>query len=303
MHNRETIDFLNETASMNNAPASRPNDLPAVLKEIIEHKTQEVEAAKQRESIASLSSRIKDASALRDFFAALVAEQSDPPKMRVIAEIKRQSPSAGLIRPDYEQDGFKPHLIAQQYSHAGASAISCLTDENFFGGSLSYINLIKEAVDLPVIRKDFIIDEYQIHEARVYGADAVLLIAECLNDDQISRFLEIANELGLAVLLEVHSKANLTRVQPLIQASTHKRVLLGINNRDLTRMITKLSHTTELLDLVQDRSILVSESGIKTKADILELESSGVAITLIGEHLMRQSNPGEALKALIGNTD
>ncbi|MDF1809304.1 MAG: indole-3-glycerol phosphate synthase TrpC [Phycisphaerales bacterium] len=286
---------------MNNPTTSRPNDLPAVLKEIIEHKAEEVAQAKRRDSIASLSSKIKDASALRDFFAALVAEQSDPPKMRVIAEIKRQSPSAGLIRPDYEQDGFKPQLIAQQYSQAGASAISCLTDENFFGGSLTYINLIKETVDLPVIRKDFIIDEYQIHEARAYGADAVLLIAECLDDDQIRRFLDSANELGLAILLEVHSKANLTRVQPLIQGSTHKRVLLGINNRDLTRMITKLSHTTDLLDLVQNRSILVSESGIKTRNDIQELESNGVAITLIGEHLMRQPNPGNALQALIGN--
>ena len=283
---------------MNDA-SSNPNPLPAVLKEIIDFKRQEVEADKARESVDALNSRLGDTEPPRNFFAALTAKQSDPPRMRVIAEIKRKSPSAGLIRPEYEQDGFRPQLIAQQYSKAGASAISCLTDEKFFGGSLSFIQLIKAEVDLPVIRKDFIIDPYQIVQARAFGADAVLLIAECLDDHQIESMLDLANSLGLSVLLEVHSKANLLRVQPILKVSANKQTLLGINNRDLTRMVTKLSHTTDLLDLVDDRSILVSESGIKTKADLDTLQTQGVNITLIGEHLMREPNPGDALASLL----
>ncbi len=275
------------------------NDLPATLREIVEFKRSEIETDRQRESAAALSSKIEDTAPTRDFFGNLTQQNLSAPTMRVIAEVKRMSPSAGLIRPEYEQDGFKPEIIAQQYSQAGASAISCLTDEKFFGGHLSFIKQIKDSVDLPVIRKDFIIDPYQIHQARAYGADAILLIAECLSDQQISKMLELADELDLSVLLEVHSKDNLLRVQPIMKQSTHTRTLLGINNRDLTKMITNLSHTTELLDLVDDRSILVSESGIKTKADLAELINHQVQITLIGEHLMRQPHPGNALKDML----
>ncbi len=275
------------------------NDLPATLREIVEFKRSEIETDRQRESVAALSSLIQDSEPTRDFFGNLTQQSPSTPTMRVIAEVKRMSPSAGLIRPEYEQDGFKPEVIAQQYSQAGASAISCLTDEKFFGGHLSFINQIKDRVDLPVIRKDFIIDPYQIHQARAYGADAVLLIAECLSDQQISEMLDLADNLDLSVLLEVHSKDNLLRVQPIMRQSTHTRTLLGINNRDLTKMITNLSHTTELLDLVDDRSILVSESGIKTKADLAELINHQVRITLIGEHLMRQPHPGNALKDML----
>jgi indole-3-glycerol phosphate synthase len=286
---------------MNESP-SNPNELPAVLAEIVDFKHQEIESAKRTEPLAALEEKIANAEPTRDFFGALV----DPTetRTRIIAEVKRQSPSAGLIRPEYGfnngQDGFRPGFIAQQYSNAGASAISCLTDEKFFGGSLAYINQIKSAVRLPVIRKDFILDPYQITQSRAYGADAVLLIAECLDDAQISEMLELAHTLDLAILLEVHSRSNLLRVEPLIAASTNKRVLLGINNRDLTRMITDLAHTTDLVDLVDDRSILVSESGIRTNADLLHLAEHRVHIALVGEHLMRQSNPGDALAALLG---
>ncbi len=284
---------------MNESP-SNPNELPAVLSEIVDFKRQEIEAAKLREPLAILETMIAETEPPRNFFGALV----DPAgtRTRIIAEIKRQSPSAGLIRPEYAQDGFVPELIAQQYSNAGASAISCLTDEKFFGGSLPFINQIKSKTDLPILRKDFILDPYQLHQSRAYGADAVLLIAECLEDAQIAELLELANTLDLAILLEVHSKSNLLRVEPIIRASTHKKVLLGINNRDLTRMVTDLTHTTDLVELVNDRSILISESGIKTHADLGKLAEHGVHIALIGEHLMRHPDPGQALKALLGTT-
>lgn len=286
---------------MNEPSPSIPDDLPAVLEEIIDFKQTEIADAKDSEPISVLESMIADSDSTRDFFGALVKPNES--RTRIIAEVKRQSPSAGLIRPEYGslegQDGFKPELIAQQYSNAGASAISCLTDEKFFGGSLDYIHRIKATVDLPVIRKDFILDPYQIHQARAYGSDAVLLIAECLSDIQIAEMLELADALDLSVLLEVHSKANLLRVQPILRASTHNRVLLGINNRDLARMITDLAHTTDLVELVEDRSILVSESGIKTPADLAHLRAHNVHIALIGEHFMRQPHPGEALKAIL----
>lgn len=284
---------------------SRDDRLPATLREIIVNTRLQIELDKSRESIAALESKITRSSPTRDFFGALVADQSSNPntsRTRVIAEVKRKSPSAGLIRPEYAQDGFLPEIIAQQYSKAGASAISCLTDEKFFGGDLSFIQRIKDSVSLPVLRKDFIIDPYQIYQARAYGADAILLIAECLTDEQISHMLDLARILNLGVLLEVHSKTNLTRVQPIMRASANKQVLLGINNRDLNRMITNLANTTDLVSLVEDRSILVSESGIKSAWDLAHLRYHSVSIVLVGEHLMRQQHPGKALSELLNPT-
>lgn len=273
------------------------NALPAVLREIVEFKREEIEAAKRAEPFDALAIKIASCDPTRDFFGALV--KPNTPGTRVIAEVKRRSPSAGLIRPEYDRDGFKPKDIAQQYSQCGASAISCLTDEKFFGGSLSFIRQIKQTVDLPIIRKDFILDLYQIDQARAYGADAVLLIAECLESDQISALFDRSHELDLDVLLEVHSKENLLRVQPLLEATAHKQVLLGINNRDLSKMTTNLSNTTDLVDLVADPSILVSESGIRTHDDLAHLNAHGVHIALIGEHLMRQDHPGKALESML----
>lgn len=282
---------------MNESSPSNPNDLPAVLTEIVDFKRDEIARAKIQEPVAVLEEMISKNDPTRDFFVTLV--KPDETRTRIIAEVKRRSPSAGLIRPEYEQDGFKPEIIAEQYSKAGASAISCLTDEKFFGGCLSFIHRIKQNVPLPVIRKDFILDPYQIYQTRAYGADAVLLIAECLSDPQITEMLDLSNTLGLSVLLEVHSRANLLRALSALKSTVHPRVLLGINNRDLSRMITDLAHTTDLVDLVDDRSILVSESGIQTRDDLERLRSHGVHIALIGEHLMRQPSPGKALKAML----
>jgi indole-3-glycerol phosphate synthase len=271
--------------------------MPATLREIVEHTRVVVEETRSRVPESELRARIADADAPRGFFEALTAPTNGT---RVIAEVKRRSPSAGLIRPEYDSDGFDPSSIAHQYSEAGASAISCLTDEKFFGGDLRFLRMIKATIALPVLRKDFMIDPYQILEARAHDADAILLIAECLTDDQIRSMLDCANEQSLSVLLEVHSRENLLRALPILAEGRHPRTLLGINNRDLNRMVTDLAHTTDLLDLVPDRSTLVSESGIRTRDDLQHLNAHGVHIALIGEHLMRQAHPGHALAQMIG---
>ena len=277
--------------------------MPATLREIVEHKRDEVAHAKSKTPIDQLRARADDAEPARGFFEALTEPEPGGDETRVIAEVKRRSPSAGLIRPEYDADGFDPAGIAQKYSKGGASAISCLTDEKFFGGDLRFIHQIKARTTLPVLRKDFIIDPYQVIEARAHGADAVLFIAECLNDEHIRELLDASNELGLSALLEVHSRENLLRVLPILEEPLNPRTLLGINNRDLTRMVTDLRHTTELLDLVPDRSMIVSESGIRTSEDLAHLRSHGVHIALIGEHLMRQPDPGQALAAMMKTPD
>ncbi|MEQ8769132.1 MAG: indole-3-glycerol phosphate synthase TrpC [Phycisphaerales bacterium] len=279
-----------------NEPSPTP---PPVLAEIIEHKRAEVERAKQEVPLKDLELEVAQAEPPRNFFAA-VTNRRPKGTTAIIAEIKRKSPSAGWIRPEYEQDGFELEVIARAYSRGGASAISCLTDEKFFGGRLSFIQRVKAACDLPVLRKDFVIDPYQLWEARAAGADAVLLIAECLNERQIIDMLILGRQLQLTTLLEVHSMENLLRVRPHVGFPHAGYNLLGINNRDLTTMTTDLAHTTRLIDLVDDPSVLVSESGIKTSADLARLRDAGVNIALVGEHLMREADPGAALAALLG---
>lgn len=270
---------------------------PAVLREIMAVKRREVAEAKARAPLSELEALVAQEEPPRNFFRAVTRKSERP---AVIAEIKRRSPSAGLIRPEYDGDGFRPEDIARAYFRNGASAISCLTDENFFGGHLSFIRRVKEAVPLPVIRKDFLIDPYQLWESRASGADAVLLIAECLTESQIVDMLILAQQLQLTVLLEVHSMENLLRVRPHIGFPHPAYCLLGINNRDLTSMTVDLGHTLRLVDIVDDRSVLVSESGIKTPDDLKRLKDEGVRIVLVGEHLMRQPSPGTALAELLG---
>lgn len=272
--------------------------LPATLANIVEHTRRRVDEAKARTSFAELEAMVAQEEPARNFFAA-VTRRRNPHHTAVIAEIKRRSPSAGLIRPEYEGEGFSPESIARRYHEAGAAAISCLTEEEFFGGSLSFIRRIKEVVPLPVLRKDFIIDPWQLWESRAYGADAVLLIAECLAEGPMVDLLILAQRLGLTVLLEVHEMDNLLRVRPHVGFPHPSYGLLGINNRDLSSMKTDLNHTLRLADMVEDRSVLVSESGIKTPQDLKRLREVGVNIVLVGEHLMRQPDPGEALEQLL----
>jgi indole-3-glycerol phosphate synthase len=268
---------------------------PSVLDRIIERKRREVAAAKSSVPLEELRDRISELGRPRNFFRAVV---DAPPQQRtrVIAEIKHRSPSGGVLREDFD-----PVTIARQYDRAGAAAISCLTDEADFGGSLAFIHRIRDAIPLPVLRKDFIVDAYQIWEARAHGADAILLIAECLNERDIIDFQILATELSMTTLLEVHDVESLYRAINHVGFPHPGYSLLGINNRNLRTMKTDLTHTLRMVDLVEDRRILVSESGISTPADLRRLREHDVRIVLVGEHLMRQPDPGQALRALLAS--
>lgn len=272
--------------------------LPATLSEIIEHKRLEVAEAKARITFTELEAMVAQEDPPRNFFAA-VTKHPRADHVSVIAEIKRKSPSAGWIRPEYQAETFAPEEVARRYHAAGAVAISCLTDEKFFSGRLGYIRRVKEAAPLPVLRKDFIIDPWQLWESRAAGADAVLLIAECLTEGQLIDLLILAQQLQLTALIEVHEMENLLRVRPHIGFPHPGYCLLGINNRDLSSMKTDLSHTLRLLDMVEDRSVLVSESGIRTSSDVKRLRDEGVRAVLVGEHLMKQDDPGQALQTML----
>lgn len=272
--------------------------LPDQLQAIVDNTRREVEKAKAAVSLDQLKDRVRRSSQPRNFFAA-VTRHPGPDSTAVIAEVKRRSPSAGLIRPEYEGDAFRPEDIARQYEAAGAAAISCLTDSRFFGGRLDFIERIRAAVALPVLRKDFIVDPYQLWESRAAGADAVLLIAECLSESQLVDMLILAQQLRLTVLLETHDVEQLLRVRPYVGFPHASYALLGINNRDLRTMTVDLNHTLRLVDMVEDRSILVSESGIAAPGDLARLRQAGVRIVLVGESLMREESPGAALARLL----
>lgn len=271
---------------------------PITLEEIVRHKREEVAERKRLTSLAALQDQISELGRPRNFFGALVRRPSGSP-VNVIAEIKRKSPSAGWIRPEYQREDFDPVAVAKQYAANGAAAISCLTDERYFAGNLGYIHRIRDAVPLPVLRKDFIIDAWQVYESRAAGADAVLLIAECLNDAELIDLMILAHELGLTCLVEVHTIENLLRVRPHIGFPSRSYCLVGINNRDLASMTVDINHTLRLVDLVDDRSVLVSESGIRAYADLLRLAHEEVRIVLVGESLMREASPGDALRRLL----
>ncbi len=262
-----------------------------MLAEIVAHKKTQVRAAQAARPLDQVRAAAAAADPPRNFFAAVTRPRR---QLRVIAEIKKASPSAGVIREDFD-----PVALARAYHYNGAAAISCLTDEKYFQGSLDFIAPIKAAVPLPVLRKDFIIDPYQIYEARAAGADAVLLIAECLGEAPLLDLLILATELKLTSLVEVHDYESLIQIKSHVGFPHPGYQLLGINNRDLKTMTTDVGHTLELLKEVPDRDILVSESGIRTPADIARLADAGVHRVLVGEHLMRQPDPGAALAELM----
>lgn len=265
------------------------------LKDIINRKRVEVARAMAATPLEVVKTRATEQERPRNFFAAVVEHrQRDRGITRIIAEIKRKSPSAGLIRKDFD-----PVAIAKQYHEAGAAAISCLTDEADFGGHLGYIHQIKSAVPLPVLRKDFLVDPYQIWESRAAGADAVLLIGEVLGEGELLDMMILARELGMTTLLEVHSLDTLLKVKNHIGFPHRGYGLLGINNRDLTTMKTDVSHTVRIIEFIENKDIVVSESGITTPDDLARLRRQGVRIALVGEHLLRQPDPGAALRALL----
>ena len=257
-----------------------------ILAQIVAHKRLEIQRAQQVQPLDDVKARAADRPSPRNFFSAVTRPKGE---LRVIAEVKKASPSAGLIREDFD-----PVAIARAYHEAGAAAISCLTDEKFFQGSLAYIEQIKAAVPLPVLRKDFVVDPYQVYESRAAGADAILLIAECLGEAELLDLLILATELKLTTLVEVHDVESLLKVRPHIGFPHPAYTLLGINNRDLKTMNTDLNHTLRLVDMVENLDILVSESGIKTREDVERLRAAGVNRILVGEHLMRQPDAGAA---------
>jgi len=267
----------------------------SILRTIVEQKQQEVTLLPKREvTPASLLQAVRARGGCRDFLAAL--QSSGPGRVGLIAEVKKASPSAGIIRADFD-----PVRIARDYEAAGANCLSVLTDEKFFQGSLAYLRDIRAAVNLPLLRKDFIIDERQILEAVEWGADAILLIAAILEDVQMQHFQSLATQAGLAVLVEVHDAAELDRVMALSPR------LVGVNNRDLKSFKVDLATTERLAARLQAQSpkdapqpLLVAESGIHTRADVERLQRWGAGAILVGESLMRQTNIQNAVRVLLG---
>jgi len=263
-----------------------PPSTPGILKKIIEQKWQEVSQRKHRQSLTEISAIAKDQPDTRGFVRNIEAKlrQKLP---AVIAEIKKASPSKGIIR-----EHFIPAEIAESYESAGAACLSVLTDHNFFQGDERYLQEVRRACSLPVIRKDFMVDAWQIYETRCLGADCILLIAACLSRSQMQDMAGIADEIGLDVLVEVHN------AEERANALTLPTRLLGINNRDLNNFDVSLETTLNLLPDASDSRIVVTESGINTTEDVTLMREHGVHTFLVGEAFMRAENPGEKLHRL-----
>jgi indole-3-glycerol phosphate synthase len=262
-----------------------------ILNKIVAVKHEEIAAARARRSLASLRGEAESAERradLRGFEAALRGQVAQG-RAAVIAEVKKASPSKGVLR-----EHFVPADIAASYARHGAACLSVLTDEQFFQGSADYLKQARAACALPVLRKDFMVDPYQVFEARVMGADCILLIAACLSDDQMAELEATALALGMAVLVEVHDGAELERALVL------KTPLVGINNRNLRTFEVTLDTTLGLLPEVPADRLLVTESGILARDDVRRMRGAGVHAFLVGEAFMRAADPGAALAALFG---
>lgn len=257
-----------------------------ILDKILVETRRTIERDRSRVSDAQLEASIKDLPPCRDFHGALAKGD----QVQLIAEVKRASPSAGLIRDDFD-----PSEIARQYESGGAACISVLTDEPFFQGSLDYLRQVRQAVEIPLLRKDFIIDRYQLLQARDAGADCVLLIAECLSGEEIQALTEQAFALGLQTLTELYDPENLEKV-----LETRTR-LVGVNNRNLKTFETSLDHTLSLRPSIPEDRLLVGESGIRNHQDVQYLGKGGVKGILVGESLMRQPDIRRATQELLGH--
>jgi indole-3-glycerol phosphate synthase len=258
-----------------------------ILVRILDCKRQEVARARQVMPLKELRQRATGLPPTRGFRQALQAQADQG--TRIIAEIKKASPSAGLIRADFD-----PVAVAATYQRHGAAAISVLTDQQFFQGELAFLTAIRQEVHLPLLRKDFVVDPYQLYEARLYGADAVLLIAAALDVSELLELAALSLELGLEPLVEVHTAAELEK------ALTCSCRVIGINNRDLHTFDTDVATTLDLLPRIPNEYLVVSESGLRDHATIARLEAQGVAAFLIGESLMREPDIGAKLDTLRG---
>jgi len=257
-----------------------------ILNQIVDVKRQEIAAATKRKSLAAMRADAESRVLTRDFVGAMRAKIAAG-QAAVIAEIKKASPSKGVLRADFE-----PADIAQSYAEHGAACLSVLTDRQFFQGQPDYLKQARASCELPVLRKDFMVDPYQIYESRAMGADCILLIAACLEDGQMAELEAIARSLDMAVLVEVHDGAELERALKL------KTPLVGINNRNLRTFEVTLETTLSLREQVPADRLLVTESGILGRADVLRMREAGVNAFLVGEAFMRAPDPGVALAEL-----
>ncbi|HED17401.1 MAG TPA: indole-3-glycerol phosphate synthase TrpC [Gammaproteobacteria bacterium] len=262
------------------------NNTPDILIKILNRKREEISACSKKTSLQQMQERAQLASSVRGFVDSMRRrlEQGEP---AVIAEIKKASPSKGVLR-----ENFLPAEIASSYQSGGAACLSVLTDVDFFQGANEYLQQARAACDLPVIRKDFIIDPYQVYEARAIGADCILLIVAALEDDQMQQLSDLATGLGMDVLVEVHDADELQR------ALSIPLPLIGINNRNLRTFETRLETTLELLSAIPDDRIVVTESGILKSADVELMRSNNVNAFLVGEAFMRAVDPGAELNKL-----
>jgi len=264
-----------------------------ILEKIIDDKRIEIEQRKVVTGIDQLEANISIMPKCRNFYSCVTKRNRRG--INVIAEVKKASPSAGVIRADFD-----PVKIAQTYKQCGADAISVLTDEKYFQGKLEYIQQIKAAVDIPILRKDFIIDPWQVYESRAAGADAILLIAEALNHSQLSDLLILAGELTMTVLIEVHEADSLLKVRSMIGFPHRKYSVIGINNRDLTTMQVDINTAVRLADMIDNKRELVAESGIKTRDDVNKLKAAAINTVLIGETLCASPGIEDKFKELFG---
>ena len=256
-----------------------------ILDTIIAHKQKELQIEAEQVPLATLKSKLANLLPTKDFRAAIAQSGN----INLIAEVKKKSPSKGIIREDFD-----PIQIAETYAKNGAAAISVLTDVRFFDGRLDYLSSIRQVVDVPLLRKDFTIDPYHIYQARVAGADAILLIVAALTKDQLREFMDIAESLSLASLVEVHTD---TELEIALDVGAE---IIGINNRDLRTFHTDLATTFSLQEFLPTGKVVVSESGIYTRADVESLREAGVNAILVGESLMRSPDIGEQVRKLIG---
>ena len=261
-------------------------EVPDILKKIVEEKWRELEQLKAAKSLSALKTEVAHSEPCRGFTNALRTCLAEG-KPGVIAEIKKASPSKGVIR-----EAFDPVRIAESYEKSGAACLSVLTDVSFFQGANQFLRDARASVGLPVIRKDFMVDEYQIYESRALGADCVLLIASVLSIEKLNELYFLARALGLDVLIEVHNKAEAEVALEL------EPDLLGVNNRNLRTFEVSLRTTFDLLEMIPADVTVVTESGIRNRADVESMLEAGVNTFLVGESFMRETNPGEKLKAM-----
>ncbi|GJM15626.1 MAG: indole-3-glycerol phosphate synthase [Thermodesulfobacteriota bacterium] len=259
-----------------------------ILDEIIENKSAEIKESKISLPLELITEQLKGALAPRDFFAAINPEG----ELKIISEVKHASPSKGVFREDFD-----PVEIAKSYSAGGASAISVLTDEKYFKGSLTYLKNIRAEVDTPLLRKDFIIDPYQVHEARLFGADALLLIVAALDQKDLKDLLKLTHSLQMNAIVEVHDGEELDKA---LEADAR---IIGINNRDLRTFDVDLNVSINLSKKVPPDKIVIAESGIGSIKDIDGLRAEGVHVFLIGETFMKAADPGQKLKELIESSN